>query len=164
NDAVAIHDERHDSSRIVLRRPGDEREPARHPAADEIVLRPSLGGCPLTRQDLEVIPVKRRRFRVVSYDRRAFLGGARDEIAERTPPRGARGGPVEAVLLPGLAPEGRRVHARRSAVVSMHRIDLLCYDVCPADEVRRQLVAADAPVEDFLPARARVEAPGAAVL
>src|SRR4051812_46728997 len=57
HDAAAVDDERHDAGRIVLRRPRDEREAARHLAADDERLRAARRVRALLREDFEIVAV-----------------------------------------------------------------------------------------------------------
>src|SRR4030095_3169932 len=89
NDAVLVHDERHDASDVVLRRPGDEPE--------------SFGAStPARRGSAEVVAVERCRLGTLS-DRSAFLRRLCHELTERASLLTVSRRPVEAVLLSGIA-------------------------------------------------------------
>src|SRR5439155_14011107 len=164
NDTVLTDDEGHDAGGVVLDRPRDERESARHLAVLYVRYGPARRARALAGQDLEVVPVKRRRRLATLGDRAAFCRRLRHEVAERTRLAATLGRPIQPVLSSGIAAKCHRVQARAFSIVFVLRVAPLGGDVGPADFNHRKLVAADPAREDFFLSRRGVESPRARVV
>src|SRR6185312_15656921 len=94
----------------------------------------------------------------------SFRCGLGDQITERAASLSVGGGPVQSVLLSGIAAKRRRVNAGRFAVVRVLRVDVLSGDVGLTDPDHRKLVLANSARDDFLFAGRRIESPAVSVL
>ena len=134
-------------------------KPPGHLPVDDIAPGTASGRGTLSIEDAEVVTVKRRRARVRRIARLSVPCGLRDEIPQRTARRAAFAGPVQAVLRSRVAGEPLRVDAGRLAVVPRARIRALRLHERQAGLDRRQLVASDAAIENFLFSCGDVEHP-----
>ena len=161
HDAVVIDDKGHDPGHAVLRGKGHEGEPSHQATVGEVVIRSARRVLPLGGEDAVVVaPVRDGVRRVLGV---ALAPRPGDQWPQRTGglPRVRR--PVQAVALSRAAGERARVMQERIAVGITRVVLALGVDVGEGDLNRVELVLADAPVEDLLPARRGVEAPPRAI-
>src|SRR5581483_7508569 len=116
--AVTTYQKCHHAGGVVLGRPGEEREPTCQVAVDDIGFGPAGGVRSLRGEDLEEIPVERRRGPRRLAGGSPFRGRLGDQLTERAQLLAPRRRPVEAVLPARVAAEGNRVAAGRLAVAS----------------------------------------------
>ncbi len=138
-----------------------QREAALHLAFDQIVVGAARGAGALPREDAVVIAVIGDRLLAGLV---ALGRSLRGEIAERARRLSLGGRPIEAILLSRMAHDPLRIDAVAKACRIECGIFVLRLDVSERDLDRGKLVAADAPPQDFIEPRLRVELPLAGIV
>src|SRR4029453_3098166 len=154
-----VDDEGQEDARVVPRRPGDERDPARHLAVDQIGFGSSGCGFALGREDLEVVAVKGRQPIAIGPELPASLRRLGDQVAKRAPWLVSGSLPVQAVLLSWIAVERLRKQTRWLSIASLFRIIALSPHIRMASSDRRNLVPTDPARKHFFFSGSGVELP-----
>src|SRR5262249_8427078 len=160
DDALAVHQEGHDTALAVLRGPRHHREAARHLAVLHVVLRAARSVRTLCGEDAEEVAVERLRRGARLVHGVPFPSPLGEERSEGTLVAPARALPVEAVVLAGLAAD----LLREDAAGIESRVLRLGVDVRTQGSDHRQLVVTDAAAEQLVLAGGGVETPLVPVL
>src|SRR5262245_49111236 len=164
DDPLRPDDERHDAALAVLRGIRDQREAAGHLSVLDVALRAAGSRGALGRQNAVEVAVVGSRALPALARRVAFRRRVRHQRTEGAPVCGAGLLPVESVVLAGLARNLLRVDPGAAPGAILGGVLALGIDVGACDGDGRQLVAADAAIEELVRARGRVEAPLVAAL
>src|SRR5205814_6211979 len=158
DDAVLIHHEGHDSRSAVRNRPGNQGKALRHAATFDVIARPVRRVRPLGRQDAEEITVIGTWAGSAPIDRIAFLSRLSDQRLQGAVRITFAGYPIQAVVFSRRAEKVLCIF-RLAVLAAEGKKSLLRVDKGQSGADRRDLITADATVNQFLRTGPRIKLP-----